>query len=66
MARARSIRGAARVPVKVTGGALWIGWHGREQLLYPEAARYLRKIGVPSGKWTDVWVDWAPVQRSKR
>ena len=60
------IRGAAEVPVLIHRehiglfGGKWINEDGEHELLWTIATIYLRKLGIPSERWTDVWVDWEP------
>ena len=63
----RPIDGAARVPVKIGkwGDVWWIDWGGDGCSLYGGAVKYLYQIGVRRDRWTDVWIDWAPIQLRK-
>lgn len=57
----RPIPGAACVPVLlITPWVDWIDWNGRRRrVTWGAAADYLRRIGVPRGRWTEIWIDWA-------
>ena len=70
-----SIPGAARVPVLLRMKEYafgprclcgqWIDWTGVPRPMWARAAGYLKQLGIPLDEWTDVWIDWAPIQPKK-